>query len=630
MTTPVTAGGYDYQFVNKPLDMFLCKICHLPSRNPHLSLCCGHIFCKSCLDNAKDAIASFPYHYNVRNAQYVCPMCRSIEFTTVPNKQICREVRSLQIFCTNKEKGCTWQGEVNSICNHLLSEHNDGCQFETVKCFNACGIKLQRQHLTSHVETKCPYQIIECQYCELRRQRRFIIGKHIEECPRFPLPCPNGCGINNIPRKDTDKHRAVCLHEIVQCRNFCRKKMQRQYLTNHLENECPRRKVTCQHCCSLIEYQYIESPHKEQCHKFPLPCPNDCGILEIPREDVSQHREICPLEIIQCTNKCGNEIQRQRLDSHLEGHCPRRKICCQYCNIEGEHQFISGDHMIVCDKFPLICPNECNIGTVCRGDLDEHREVCPLETIDCEYCKVGCKAKMLRKDLEKHCDESMKKHLLLTTKKLTSTEDELDRFRERVHTLETAMQQIINGKSMSQHDRLALWPCHLQLANSIIANTPGEHVTPVIMKVSNFTGLKLQKKKWFSPPFYTHEKGYKMCVSVYPNGLAKGEGTHLSVFLHIMKGPYDNYLPWPLIAIFDLILLNQIDDTEHHVYKVQLDHDKNGDRVINGERGKGRGNQGFISNENLDKKTFTRRFLCNDTVFIKVCLCGDIYDDYDL
>ena len=555
-------------------------------------------------------------------------MCRSTEFKTVPNKQICREVRGLQIFCTNKEKGCTWQGEVSSICNHL--EHNDGCQFETVKCFNACGIELQRQHLTNHVETKCPYQIIECQYCELKRKRQFIIGRHIEECPRFPLPCPNRCGIDDIPRKDTDKHRRVCPHENVQCHNFCGKKMQRQYLTNHLENKCPRRKVTCQYCCSLIEYQFIESPHKEQCQKFPLACPNNCGILEIPREDVSQHREICPLEVIYCTNECGNEIQRQRLESHLEDQCPRRHICCQYCNIQEEHQFILGHHMIMCDKFPLTCPNKCDIGTVCRSDMDEHRKVCPLETIDCEYHKVGCKVKMLRKDLEKHCDESMKEHLLLTTKKLNSTEDELDGFRERVHTLEIAMQQIINGKSMSQNDRIALWPSHLQLANSIVTNAPGEHVTPVIIKVSNFTDLKLQKKRWFSPPFYTHKKGYKMCVSVSPNGVGKGEGTHLSVFLHIMKGPYDDYLLWPLIGMFDLILLNQIDDTEHDVHKVQLDHNKNGDRVISGERGKGRGNQGFISNENLDKITFTRRFLCDDTIFIKVCLCSEIYDEYDL
>ena len=81
---------------------------------------------------------------------------------------------------------------------------------------------------------------------------------------------------------------------------------------------------------------------------------------------------------------------RQQLESHLEDECPCRNACCVYCNIEGEHKFILGEHIEKCQKYPLVCPNECDIGTVCHGDMDKHRKICPLETIDCEYCKVGC------------------------------------------------------------------------------------------------------------------------------------------------------------------------------------------------------------------------------------------------
>ena len=111
-----------------------------------------------------------------------------------------------------------------------------------------------------------------------------------------------------------------------------------------------------------------------QCHKFPLPCPNDCGIEDIPREDIFEHRNTCPLEIIQCTNECGEEMIRQQLDYHLEDVCPRRNACCQYYNIEGEHQFILGEHIEKCQKYPLTCPNECDIGTVCCGEMDKHRK----------------------------------------------------------------------------------------------------------------------------------------------------------------------------------------------------------------------------------------------------------------
>ena len=44
-------GGYDYQFVHgTPQEFLICKICLAASRDPHLSVCCGHIFCKSCID----------------------------------------------------------------------------------------------------------------------------------------------------------------------------------------------------------------------------------------------------------------------------------------------------------------------------------------------------------------------------------------------------------------------------------------------------------------------------------------------------------------------------------------------------------------------------------------------------
>ena len=120
-----TSGGYDYQFLDMPLDMFLCKICHFHSREPQLSICCGHTFCKSYLDATRKA--NFKSHLNIP-----CPMCRSEEFSTVANKQNERAIKYLGVFCTNKDKRCDWQGEINSINGHL--ESSDGCQFEEIKC----------------------------------------------------------------------------------------------------------------------------------------------------------------------------------------------------------------------------------------------------------------------------------------------------------------------------------------------------------------------------------------------------------------------------------------------------------------------------------------------------------------
>ena len=42
IATPNTIGGYDYSFVDTPHDRYICNICHLPSKDPCVSECCGH------------------------------------------------------------------------------------------------------------------------------------------------------------------------------------------------------------------------------------------------------------------------------------------------------------------------------------------------------------------------------------------------------------------------------------------------------------------------------------------------------------------------------------------------------------------------------------------------------------
>ena len=197
-------GGYDYQFVDTPLDRVVCVICHLPSRDPHMTECCGHVFCKSCLDNAKAT-------------QYAsCSMCEDEHFTTFCNKQINREVRGLRIYCTNKEKGCEWEGEIRDISAHI--GNNDGCQFKEVECLNGCEELVQRHCLPSHIKYKCTHREVECQYCHSKVKLLFADGTHLEECAKLPLPCPNGCGkVEMILREDVEGHRKECPLEVIQC-----------------------------------------------------------------------------------------------------------------------------------------------------------------------------------------------------------------------------------------------------------------------------------------------------------------------------------------------------------------------------------------------------------------------------
>ena len=429
-------GGYYYSFVDTPHDRYICKICHLPSRDPYLSVCCGHVFCKSCLDNVKKASA-------ITNA---CPVCRDEEFVTFPNRQLDREVNSLHIYCTNKEKCCKWQGELNNISHHL--GNSDGCQFEEVKCSNECGKMIERQYLTSHVEI-----------------------------------------------------------------------------------ECPRRKVNCQYCHDTGEHQFIEGHHKEECPKLPLPCPNKCEVDSIPREDMEAHRKECPLEMIQC-----------------------------------------------------------------------------------EYYSVGCKRiKLARKDVEEHKKEKMEEHLMMTKSELTNTKAQLDTALKQISSLAV----LVSAQLCPNNTDAVVRSIQLKAMATMFKS-----VCPVIYKLQQFNNRMKNKTEWYSDSFYTHNKGYKMCLRVDAAGNGDGKGTHLSWFLYLMKGPHDDELTWPLRGKIEMKLLNQISDSEHHSMTVTYDDDIESDadkRVTEGDKAvSGWGQPQFISNRDLHKITPTCQYLKDDCLFFQV------------
>ena len=48
-----------------------------------------------------------------------------------------------------------------------------------------------------------------------------------------------------------------------------------------------------------------------------------------------------------------------------------------------------------------------------------------------------------------------------------------------------------------------------------------------------------------------------MCVSIDANGVDEGYGTHVSLYVNMMKGDYDANLKWPFRGSITVSLLNQ-------------------------------------------------------------------------
>jgi regulator of replication initiation timing len=92
------------------------------------------------------------------------------------------------------------------------------------------------------------------------------------------------------------------------------------------------------------------------------------------------------------------------------------------------------------------------------------------------------------------------------------------------------------------------------------------HIMPVQFVVNDFTDIKKKEEEWISQPFYTHPRGYKMCLTVIPAGDGEGEGSHISVFIAPLRGEFDSELNWPFLGSMTVTLLDQ--EGEKHVAKI--------------------------------------------------------------
>ena len=84
----------------------------------------------------------------------------------------------------------------------------------------------------------------------------------------------------------------------------------------------------------------------------------------------------------------------------------------------------------------------------------------------------------------------------------------------------------------------------------------------LVWKISDYSekrqeAISGRRVSFLSPYFFTSQYGYKMCARIYLNGDGMGRGTHISIFICIMRGQYDALLSWPFRRKVTFVLLDQ-------------------------------------------------------------------------
>lgn len=157
------------------------------------------------------------------------------------------------------------------------------------------------------------------------------------------------------------------------------------------------------------------------------------------------------------------------------------------------------------------------------------------------------------------------------------------------------------------------------------------HDGVLIWKLNDYS-RKLQEAKmhsnheFFSPPFYTHRYGYKLQASAFLNGNGSGEGSHLSVYIRVLPGEYDNLLEWPFSYKVTFSILDQSDPSlskPQHITET-FNPDPNwknfqkpsGNRSSLDESALGFGYPKFVSHEEIRKRNYIR----DNAIFLKASI----------
>ena len=373
-----------------------------------------------------------------------------------------------------------------------------------------------------------------------------------------------------------------------------------------------------------VSLQLLREPQQTDCcgHHFSVdvarrlqregkPCPVCQRANFTTHPDIFHRRKIRQLTV-RCQHKangCGWVGELGNLGDHVT-LCPKQHWKCAYCALTGLKECES-DHLSVCDQYPVSCPNRCEEGEVPRSSLEQHRTLCPLQEVECEYAGMGCEVRLPRREMRGHLEKEGQSHLLKMCAASLAVSRELSRragerdgveLREKVVEMEqrvredvgqvreevgrvreevVEMEQRVREEMRNLKEEMRIMieknresegsvvegvremegkvKKEMELVKRQVAEIHHEDVLipPVEFTITNFSFLKAQSKEWRSPPFYTHHGGYKMCLGVRPNDMSIFIGYHLSGQFYKMRDANTNCLRWNVKLPITIQCLNQ-------------------------------------------------------------------------
>ncbi|XP_060620656.2 TNF receptor-associated factor 6 [Anolis sagrei] len=363
----------------------------------------------------------------------------------------------------------------------------------------------------------------------------------------------------------------------------------------------------------LLETQlFPDNFAKREILSLTVKCPNkDCN-QKMELRHLEDHQQHCGFASEKCP-QCQGIFQKNQLQEHIKLECPRRQVSCPNCALLMPYEE-KEVHDGVC-LLANVCCEYCNTVLI-REQLPNHYDNdCPTAPVPCTYSDFGCPEKMQRNELARHWQEFTQVHMRMMAQTLRNfhvTDPASGNFHgglsfdpslfsqamppscecsPEVRNFKETIQQL-EGRLVRQDHQIRELIAKMETQNSQMGDLKGtiknleEKITELeaqqcngifIWKIEHFSVyLKALEEERpvviHSPGFYTGKPGYKLCMRLHiqlPN--VQRCANYISLFVHIMQGEYDNYLPWPFQGTIRLSVLDQSEGSPRQNHEEVMD-----------------------------------------------------------
>ena len=331
-----------------------------------------------------------------------------------------------------------------------------------------------------------PPKSLECPICLLT-----LRDPHVISC------CGNEFCQVCIDRVKRDGKRCPLCNE-QKFSTMLHKKLVRE--VNALVVRCPQKELGCEWEGELSQVQN---------HLYPRADDPELGL----RSTVKPMG--CHYVTVACTYKCGAELQRGLLAKHERDACLKRPIEMQVASLTHKYENILVSNQLLRKELDEV--KRSHESEIKQMQLQHQQE---LEDVKKKYCDILEHSKSLEQEMMKAID--------IVIQNVQQEEGLKEKVKADSCEVRKEMEKLVQQKSQS-----------------LSLHTMPLPVPPFYFTLNNIEHYMENNFCWYSDPFYSHPGGYKMTIAVYPNGRSTGLETHLSIFVNIIRGEFDDRLEWP-------------------------------------------------------------------------------------